>query len=650
MRSRSSSRKRWALLALALAAVLGARWATGQPQDIPEKYRRYFVHYQDKRSLPEKVLNLLGMTTQDAGRSFALVAGVYRYPNLAGADPYLEPAEVDMANLVAYLKDYEFFDEIVVLRNEAVTEENFKVFLSAYFPQQLEKLRRSRFLFAYSGHGLQDGNRGYLLQSSATSLTDKVNSIPMEALWVYYSEVTDKAHHSLALINACHSGGFGRVPMGSARLVPKEPGAHVITAGGTAEKSWHYDSVGPGSVFFEKLFTGLGGRADSEPAQPDGTRGDGLITVEELYPYLRQQVQIVTGQTQNPRLGDMAHGGSGGSFYFLNRARQVQARTVGEWKSVRRSMGAEPAPAVSAPPDPPAGTRRELVAGMFFRFVPAGLYTIGSPGDEPGRLAGETQHEVQLTRGFWLAETETTQGQWMKLGLKNPSFFTSCGENCPVEQVSWYHAVAFANQLSKVERLAECYRLDDCTGDLGEESFHCKGASFAGLGCTGYRLPTEAEWEVAARAGTDTAIWTGALTLKGDRHGPQLDPIAWYGGNSGVTYAGGWNCSDWKEKQFPSQNCGTHPAGLKQANPWGLRDMLGNVWEWTGDWPSDYPTSLVVDPIGPAEGSIRVFRGGSWNDDAWNVRAAARYWFSPGGRADYLGFRLARGQVRPAGQ
>jgi formylglycine-generating enzyme required for sulfatase activity len=210
----------------------------------------------------------------------------------------------------------------------------------------------------------------------------------------------------------------------------------------------------------------------------------------------------------------------------------------------------------------------------FVRIEP-GSFTMGSPGSEEGRDNDEAQHAVTLTRGFCLMATEVTQGQWRSVMGSNPSGFASCGASCPVEQVSWDDAVAYANRKSQAEGLQPCY----------------EGSTFVGVGCTGYRLPTEAEWEYAARAGT-----TGA------RHG-SLDAVAWHVGNSGGT---------------------THPVGQKQANAWGLYDMLGNVWEWTSDWYGSYPGGAVTDPVGASTGSNRVLRGGSWYSHARLARAAYR--------------------------
>lgn len=264
-------------------------------------------------------------------------------------------------------------------------------------------------------------------------------------------------------------------------------------------------------------------------------------------------------------------------------------------------------------------------------FIPAGSFVMGSPAGESGRDDDEgPQTRVTISRPFLLKATEVTQGEWKAVMGSNPSNFSSCGDDCPVEQVTWNDAVEYCNKLSKKENLDQCY---DKSGD---------SYMFRGVSCRGYRLPTEAEWEYAARAGTTTALYTGGLTIKNTNNGPELDPIAWYGGNSGVSYSGGADCSGWSDKQYSSSSCGPHPVGKKRPNAWGLYDMLGNVWEWCSDWKDGYSGGSVTDPTGPSTGSTRVFRGGSWGYVAGVVRAACRSNNAPGGRYDYLGLRPAR--------
>lgn len=262
--------------------------------------------------------------------------------------------------------------------------------------------------------------------------------------------------------------------------------------------------------------------------------------------------------------------------------------------------------------------------GLEMVFILPGTFTMGSPASEAGRFDDEgPQTRVTLTRGFWLGKYEVTQGQWQALMGSNPSHFKNAGANAPVEQVSWNDAMTFCRKLTERERAAG--RL---SADLA------------------YTLPTEAQWEYACRAGTSIALYSGPLTIRGRNNGPELDPIAWYGGNSGVEYAGGYDSSGWPEKQYEHSRAGTHPVGQKRPNFWGVYDMLGNVWEWCADWKGDYPGGTISDPSGPSSGSGRVGRGGGWRDYARYCRSALRGRDEPGNRSYNLGFRLALSSVR----
>ena len=268
----------------------------------------------------------------------------------------------------------------------------------------------------------------------------------------------------------------------------------------------------------------------------------------------------------------------------------------------------------------------------------AATFSMGSPSGEVGRYTDETQHSVTISRSFFMGQTEVTQGQWKALsGGTNPSWFQSttgtarstanANDSGPVEYLDWYAAVAFANARSAAEGLTSCYTLTACADatDGWKDGIHstCTGASFAGLTCTGYRLPTESEWEYAARGGTTGATYLGDLSgWVPDCSTAQanLDGIAWWCRNSGSR---------------------TNAVGGKTSNAFGLSDMLGNVWERTGDWSGTYP-GTVTDPLGAGTGSGRVRRGGSWDYGARDVRAATRDAGTPGNRYNSLGFRLAR--------
>ena len=218
---------------------------------------------------------------------------------------------------------------------------------------------------------------------------------------------------------------------------------------------------------------------------------------------------------------------------------------------------------------------------------------MGSPGNEAERWNDETPHRVILTRGFWLADTACTQALWQVVMGDNPSRFK--GEERPVENVSWDEAQDFLTRLNHVAPEP------------------------------GFRLPTEAEWEYACRAGTTTAFWFGDQITS-----EQVN----YDGN--YPYAGGIK-GLYREE--------TVEVKALPCNGWGLYQMHGNVWEWCQDWFGAYPAETVVDPTGPTEGEDRVLRGGSWIFDGQLARSASRLALGPGLRYDGAGFRLARGQV-----
>ena len=253
-----------------------------------------------------------------------------------------------------------------------------------------------------------------------------------------------------------------------------------------------------------------------------------------------------------------------------------------------------------------------------FVTVTPGTFTMGSPTGEPGRGSDETEHTVTLTGSYEIMEKEVTQDQFYALMAYRPSSFSWCGGSCPVETVCWHEAAAYANALSVAGGYAECYA---CTGSGTGVSCTPSTSYSTPYDCPGYRLPTEAEWEYAARAGTTGGTYNGTSTLT-DCTMPNtvVDPIAWFCGNSSST---------------------THEVGGKTANAWGLYDMLGNVWEWCHDWYGTYP-GTVTDPWGPGTGSYRVPRGGSCYSLAGGARAAIRYTYDPGLRYGDLGFRLAR--------
>jgi formylglycine-generating enzyme required for sulfatase activity len=313
-----------------------------------------------------------------------------------------------------------------------------------------------------------------------------------------------------------------------------------------------------------------------------------------------------------------------------------------------------------------------------FALVPAGSFWMGSPSgcpapagypgtcdSEAGRGATETLHQVTLTRTIEIQQMEATQAQWKNLFSSwNPSTFPACGDSCPVDQVSWFDAVAAANLVSEQSGLASCYVFSsvvckdgvsaisykDCMNatrkGIKSASVSITGLGAAPYGCAGFRLPTEAEWEYATRAGSTTAIYpsdgnSGTLSNLGVTPlDPNLDKVAWYAGNSFVDYAGAGMCA---VASGDEDTCGENPGGAKAANAWGIQDLLGNAEEWVWDRFGTYGSTAVTDPTGPATGANRVYRGGNWSLAAKECRAANRGNSDPtSSNGNNRGFRLVR--------
>ncbi|MEA3470741.1 MAG: formylglycine-generating enzyme family protein [Thermodesulfobacteriota bacterium] len=224
--------------------------------------------------------------------------------------------------------------------------------------------------------------------------------------------------------------------------------------------------------------------------------------------------------------------------------------------------------------------------GMKFVLIPQGSFMMGSPADEAGRGENENIHKVEIEKPFYMQTREVTQEQWKKVMGKNPTKFKHCGSDCPVDNVSWNDVKTFIRKLNRKEKTNK------------------------------YRIPTEAEWEYACRAGTTTIFYTG-------------DCISTAQANYNGNYPLG-KCPEGEYRYAPVA------VGSFAPNPWGLYDMHGNVWEWCQDWDKDYEGD-------PAAGlkEYRSRRGGSWRDTAQYVRSASRLRVYPKYKYKYSGFRIA---------
>lgn len=286
----------------------------------------------------------------------------------------------------------------------------------------------------------------------------------------------------------------------------------------------------------------------------------------------------------------------------LERGYTVQVTTVGD-------------DVVVSEPEPLSKSFTNTI-GMDFVFIEPGSYTMGSPADELGRFSEELQHHVTLTKGYYMQTTEITNQQFVlflnavnQRGPEGEPWFETKAEDSrshiqgetgnfnvesgyeshPVNNLSWYGATAMAEWMAQKEGIS-------------------------------YRLPTEAEWEYAARAGSTTAFANGEISETGCNLDTNLDKMGWYCGNSNSTH---------------------HLVAQKLANAWGLYDMHGNLYEWCSDWYGSYPNNSVIDPTGASNGSYRVNRGGYWSNDARYCRSANRHRNTPGYRSNLVGARFA---------
>ena len=629
------------------------------------------------------------------------VAWAERWAVLVGLDRYNDPTINEISGAV---NDAERLD--AALREQLdVPEENILVYVSgASEPDRVPKIGNlvrgfkyiaskaapgDEFILFFAGHGMHRGGESYLmtwytqrdaLEETAFSLKDLRKHL-----------VKIRASKKLVLLDACRDDpekarGAADNPMdegfalGIRGIAVEERAVRgsdavtvVLTASSPGQRAYEVPGEKRGffSFFVEK---GLSGAAADDK---------GRVTIQSLITYLDRTVPDAvkrrTGRDQTPAVLSM-NGPDPGAWVLATRKVDIKQRALElkrkleqhaaqverDWRSVEdlvRQAGAVPAlrPVVeeflAKYRNDPLGNPRDADAKRlldelgrtvaaavegYVRIEP-GCFQMGSPADEPERDNDEKRHRVCISRAFYLKSTEVTQKEWRDVMGNSPSRFKHCGDDCPVETVNWYEALAFCNALSRSEGLSECYTLSGCGGKKPGQDMECKEARFKGLSCSGYRLPTEAEWEYAARAGTGTAIYTGSMEIKGLHNAPALDPIAWYGGNSGVDYEGGFDCSDWSEKQRSSSRCGTHRVAGKLANGWGLHDMLGNVWEWCWDWHGAYGGN-ANDPLGASTGSFRVIRGGSWYNIYFTgyVRAANRFGSAPGRGRYFLGFRPAR--------
>ncbi len=421
-------------------------------------------------------------------------------------------------------------------------------------------------LFYFAGHGIQVNGINYLVPVEAKiSRESDIKYAAVDAGKVLDAMSDASSGVNIVILDACRDNPFARQFRSLSRglaIVSDAPRGTYISY-----------STGPGQLALD----GDGRNSPFAAAFMKFMKEPGW-TIEQVFKKIRHQLNMETGGKQIPwELSSLE-----GDFFFATGSGR---KTL----SLRETSGSENnfAQKVEAPEfkaSPIEASIKDETTGMEFIGVPGGCFLMGdSFGDGPA--AEKPLHEVCLD-SFYLGKYEVTQGQWKRIMGTNPSHFKSCGDNCPVESISWFDAQSFIAELNKVSGIK-------------------------------YRLPTEAEWEYAARDGGKAEKWAGT-SAEG-----KLGDYAWYEATADDRM---------------------HPIGRKIPNALGFHDMTGNVWEWTNDFYADayYQQSPRDNPTGSEGGENRVLRGGCWMDRKQDIRSSQRFFFAPGSIFKTIGLRLVR--------
>ena len=450
--------------------------------------------------------------------------------------------------------------------------------------RRLGGTRNTYGFFFYAGHGVQSGGENYLIPVAADGIRaeNQLRSRAVSLQFVLDSMSEAGNELNMVVLDACRDNPFGWARSGSRGLafINHAPTGSIVMYA-TGANSTAADGTGRNGLFTGHLLDNL-----NTPS----------LSVFEVFDKTMGAVINVTNGRQHPELS-LRYAGAASTYLGAGPDTVVTIP----------ASAAQPAYAVTTPTAPPV----ELPAPTGIVRINGGAFAMGSPANESGRDSDEIQHRVTVG-SFYLSKYELTQKEWYDVmgttvqqqrGKAGGPALYGEGDNYPMYYVSWFEAVQYCNARSRKEGLAQAYTVKISNNNR---------VVTWNRSANGYRLPTEAEWEYACRAGTTTAYNTGA-SISGS--------IGWYDANSDST---------------------THPVGQKPANAWGLYDMHGNVSEWCWDLYGNYPRRAQTDPTGASSGSLRAARGGSWGSSAGLVRSAVRYGNSPGDQRGNIGFRLAR--------
>ncbi len=523
-------------------------------------------------------------------RRVAFLTGVSKYRHKDMDD--LDWPENDVVELEKQLKALGF--EVTSAAGSKATKSELELKLGK-FVELTKGLAKDDIAFlAFSGHGQQLNIDGELIPYFCP-----YDTIPYEDTirrpeklislnWVIQELKESGSRHNLIAIDACRNNpAKGRgIDGGFANEIPR--GLSILFSARSGQKSW--ESIDEGirhGVFTHFLLKGMRGEARDRR---------GRLTWDSLVSYVRTEVPI-----EGPAL-------AGGNDRRQHPQLVANKDAITVLEIAKRAL---------------PKTYTSTSTGMQFVLISPGTFQMGSPPSENGRGDDERLHSVTISQPFYMGVYEVTQSEFQRVVGTNPSSFATLANvdtsRFPVENVNWYDAVYFCNRLSQLDQRVPYYAIHDIERDhLG-----IKSAIVSTVGGNGYHLPTDAQWEYACRAGTGTTYATGKqLTLRDANFAvdPSLNRLV----------SGGYDIKR------------TVKVGTYAANPFGLHDMHGNVWEWVQEWYGDYPDGPTVNPEGPESGSLRVLRGGSWDFSARYARSARRNHNIPDYRNYNYGFRVVR--------
>jgi WD40 repeat protein/formylglycine-generating enzyme required for sulfatase activity len=536
---------------------------------------------------------------------WVVAVGVNGYDNAGsrlGGLTNLNFAVADAKGLVQSLKEqegirYTKVNSMLIADEEqlAPTAENIKQgfkFLEGADP------RRDVVVLFLAGHGISAQESKFFFLPKDAAINGKNVDVGLAISGDEIMTVLDAPGNRLVFIDACQSGGVDNDRMVRSLM---DTNAFVFAASRGNELSYESKELGHG-FFTHSIMSALGG---APAALAEGRN----VSVLSMSGFVKDDVPKKTGGRQNPSAYSLGFYDFPMAVINVPRSQPVVASTTAAPTTAQPPAQSSPIPQPASAT--PAAVPERLTPTEMVR-INGGTFTMGSPANEPDRKDNEVQHQVTVN-SFYMGKYEVTQNEYQEVMGTNPSW-NKGRDNLPVEQVSWYDAIEYCNARSQKEGLTPAYTIDKNQKDPNNTNNrdNVKWTITWNRNANGYRLPTEAEWEYACRAGTTTTYNTGASISNN---------TGWYKANSVET---------------------KRPVGQKPANAYGLYDMHGNVGEWCWDWKGSYPSGAQTDLVGALSGSRRVVRGGSWAEPADRVRSAYRGDGDPSHRLWFVGFRLVR--------